>query len=203
MKTTANISNSPGDFEKMYHPSQLIHKAKHELTLLEKNKIVSQKITRNEILIFLVDDDPPFLKALEHSITNKLPYYKINSFQTGEACLQQIKSKPQIVILDYCLNSKLPYAWNGLAILAQIKKLSPKTKVIMLTSQDSLDVAVKCIDNGSFDYISKNETAFVKITNILSNIAEDINMDKSGIKPYQIVIIIIIAILILCALLNH
>ena len=72
----------------------------------------------------------------------------------------------------------------------------------MLSAQDSLDTAVKCIDNGSFDYISKSESAFVKINNVLSNIIEDIKTDEKSIKPYQIIGIIIIVILIIAFLLK-
>ena len=153
-----------------------------------------------EILLFIVDDDPLYSKALEYSITNKLPTIKIKTFLTGEACLQQMKLKPDVVILDYFLDSKVPYAWNGLNILKQIKMLNPKTKVIMLSSQDSLDVAVKCIDNHSFDYVSKSESAFVKINNVLKNIIEDFNANENGIKQYQIISIIIAVVLILCYL---
>ncbi len=116
--------------------------------------------------------------------------------------MHQIGAKPQVVILDYFLDSKLAYAWNGLTILRQIKKLNPKTKVIMLSSQDSLDTAVKCIDNGSFDYITISESAFVKINFALKNIFDDIKSERIGIKPYQIIIIAIIIIILICSLLK-
>ena len=200
MESKATFSNSPGENEKMYLPSSMVHKASGLLKQYSKNSVVAVKSTQQEIRIFLVDDDLLFLKALEHSISGKLTSVKIQTFQTGEACLQQMKFKPQIVILDYYLNSKLPYAWNGLTILRQIKKISRHTKVIMLSSQDSLEVAVKCIENGSFDYISKSESAFVKINNVLTNIIEDIKENERSLKPYQIVTLIIIIILMLCIL---
>jgi two-component system OmpR family response regulator len=200
MKTIAHLSHSPGEFEKKYHPSQLIHRAKYPFSTIPKNKILTTKVATNEMLIFLVDDDFMFLKALEHSILSKLPEAKIQTFQTGEACLHQMTAKPQVVILDYFLDSKLPYAWNGFTILRQIKKLNSKTKVIMLSSQDSLDVAVKCIDNGSYDYITKSESAFVKINFALKNIFENIQSDSKGIKPYQIIIVAIIVILLIASL---
>ncbi|MCE9539064.1 MAG: response regulator, partial [Bacteroidetes bacterium] len=154
-----------------------------------------------DVLLFIVDDDPLYTKALEHSISEKMPSVKIKTFQTGEACLQQIKQKPDVVILDYYLDSKVSYAWNGLTILKQIKKLVPKTKVIMLSVQDSVDVAVKCIENGSYDYIPKSESAFVRINNVLLNITKDINSNEKGMKPYQIVGVIIFIILLFSFLL--
>ncbi|MFY9307933.1 MAG: response regulator [Bacteroidia bacterium] len=198
MKTEATVSVPPGGKD----DTEVLSEQLEKYDAL-KNAPQPKKTGKNkEITVFLVDDDLLFLKALEHSITSKLPSATIKSFQTGEACLQQIKLKPEVVILDYYLNSTVPYAWNGLTILKQLKKISPKTKVIMLSAQDSLDVAVKCIDNGSFDYISKTESAFVKINNVLSNIIDDYNTNNKGIKPYQVISMVIIIILMICFLLK-
>ncbi len=95
---------------------------------LNADVVALKKKKEKDVVIFLVDDDPLFLKALEHSISSSLSSTKIYTFQTGEASLQQMHLKPSIIILDYYLNSGLPYAWNGLDILKQVKKLSSKTK---------------------------------------------------------------------------
>lgn len=189
MKTTAALSDSPGGTDNNSQET-VVHSIKHLLSF-KKNKGTITK----EVVVFIVDDDLLFTKALEHSITEKLPSVDIKTFQTGEACLQHMKLNPEIVILDYYLNSTVPYAWNGLTILKQLKKINPALKVIMVSSQDSLDIAVKCIDNGSFDYISKSESAFVKINNVLTNIIQDIKTNNRSIKPYQIISMIIIIIL--------
>lgn len=201
MKTISTLSNSPGEDGKMFQPT-LVHPVKElRVSYSKKGALAKTKTGTREILIFIVDDDPMYTKALEHSILDKIPSVKIKTFQTGEACLQQIKQKPDVVILDYYLDSKVSYAWNGLTILKQIKKLYPKIKVVMLSVQDSLDVAVKCIENGSYDYIPKSESAFVRINNVLQNIIGDINSNEKAVKPYQVVGIIIIIILILSFLL--
>lgn len=201
MKTIAAHSNYPGDNGRMFQDT-LIHPGKKiQLSYAENGGTVKTKSAERGVLIFIVDDDVLYTKALEHSIASKLPSVAIKTFQTGEACLQQIKLKPDIVILDYYLDSKVSYAWNGLTILKQIKKLNPKTKVIMLSVQDSLEIAVKCIDSGSFDYISKSESAFVRINNVLMNIVDDITANKKGLSPYQIAGIIIVIILLLSFLL--
>ncbi len=199
METIAVVSESLGEDEKVFQASL---KYPEKETGFSKAKSISKtKSDVKEVLVFVVDDDALYLKALENSISGKLPFVKLKTFLTGEACLQQIKLNPDVVILDYFLDSKVSYAWNGLTILKQIKKINPKIKVIMLSAQDSLDIAVKCIDNGSFDYISKSESAFVKINNVLTNVIEDIKTNDKGMKPYQIAGIIIIIILALCVLL--
>src|SRR5438270_557970 len=114
METTAKISTSwvAGNKRPISHRlKQLLNHQKKE-RMVER---VNQKIT-----IFIVDDDPLFLKALQLSISGKLPSAEIRIFQTGENCLQQMRLKPDIVILDYYLNSEIPYAWNGMYILKHI-----------------------------------------------------------------------------------
>ena len=201
MKTIATVSNSLQEDRKTFQPS-LIHPKPLHVGYKKRGDALTKKTSNNrEILLFIVDDDPLYTKALQHSMSEKIKTLKIKTFQTGEACLQQIKLKPDIVILDYFLDSKVSYAWNGLTILKQIKILYPKTKVIMLSVQDSLEVAVKCIENGSFDYIPKSESAFVRINNVVMNIIGDINTNEKVMKPYQIVSVIIILIIILSFLL--
>jgi ActR/RegA family two-component response regulator len=165
-------------------------------------KSVPQK-KEKKVSVFLVDDDSLYLKALELSISSYLDDVTIQTFETGEACLQQMKKKPSIVILDYYLNSQLPYAWNGISILKQIKMLSPKTKVIMLSSQDSLKVAIDCMENGAYDYISKSQTALIRVNNCITNIVDNIDKDSVFFKLLKYIVIIVVITMITYAILSH
>ena len=165
--------------------------------------IPKYKNQQKEITLFLVDDDPFYLKTLEHSILNNVGAVTIHSFQTGEACLHQMKKKPTIVILDYYLNSEASYAWNGLSILKQIKQLSPTTKVIMLSAQENINIAIDCMNNGAYDYISKTQTAFTKLNNIVKNVATDIKSTSLFFKIAEHLIPIGILTMIAYALLKH
>jgi len=172
------------------------------------NSIVSRKRsgrlsknTQNKITLFIIDDDIMYLKALEHSIANKINSLSIYLFQTGEECLQQMKLKPAIIILDYYLNTKVADAQNGIAVLKQIRKISSKTKVIMLSGQDSLQVADDCMANGAYDYISKSDTSFVRINNLITNIVEDIKINTSY-KTFRYAVLVVILILIAYGLIS-
>jgi CheY-like chemotaxis protein len=192
MRTKANIS-IPIEFENKVFSESFKRKQRNPETGVSKTNSYSKQVH-----VFLVDDDALFLKALEHTISSKQPSLQIKTFNSGEACLHEMHLKPSIVILDYYLNSSASNVLDGLDVLKKIKKISPKTKIIMLSSQDSLTIANTCIENGSFDYISKSESSFVRINNVLSNIVEDIEMNNTGFKPYlRIILILIIIILII------
>jgi two-component system OmpR family response regulator len=169
------------------------------ITVPEKSKFRSKG---KKTILFIVDDDPLYLKGLELSISANYDDITIFTFQTGEACLQQMKLKPEIVILDYYLDSEISYAWNGLNILKQIKKTNPKSRVVMLSSQDSLQVASECLENGAYDYVSKTQSAFVRINHILGNILEYDEVQGHD-RTWQFVALLLTFIILILILLNH
>ncbi len=125
----------------------------------------------NKIKLFLVDDDAVFLKSLEIQFLDHADF-EIETFPTGEMCLANISKNPDIVILDFHLNGIDKSAINGLQTLDEIKKTNPEIPVIILSSQDKIDVAVQCIHHDAFDYVVKSETAFVRLQKIITSIFE-------------------------------
>ncbi len=90
-----------------------------------------------------------------------------------------------------------------MAVLKKIKKASPKTKVIMLSAQDSLHIAIDCLENGAYDYISKTDTAYVRINNLITNIIGNIEVNSPLSKIFQYVFWIFILAIIVLVILNH
>ena len=144
METAINFSEPMAIDDKDFFKEiseKLISYIFRDPSIPRKANRISKK-AQKKIPLFIVDDDILYLKALELSISSNIGSLAIYSFQTGEECLQLMKKKPAIVILDYYLNSEISRTLNGMAILKKIKKINPSTKVIMLSSQDSLNVAV-------------------------------------------------------------
>lgn len=61
---------------------------------------------------------------------------------------------------------------NGLETLDRIKKLCPLIPVVVLSSQDRIDVAVNCIHHQAFDYVVKSETAIFRLQKIIAIISK-------------------------------
>ena len=55
----------------------------------------------------------------------------------------------------------------------------------MLSGQDNLEIAVDSIKYGARDYVIKNESAFVRMKQIVNNIIENIYL-KKDLKRYSI-----------------
>jgi DNA-binding NarL/FixJ family response regulator len=117
--------------------------------------------------IFIVDDDEMLTSAFEDYITRKTPH-KVRSFGTGEECLKNLNEEPDVIILDYYLNSVQKDAANGMEILQVIKKKYPGIHVIMLSSQERYAVAMKTIQKGAEQYVIKDEDAFEKIVGMVN-----------------------------------
>ncbi len=129
-------------------------------------------------LFFLVDDDPLFLRSLEIDFAQNTESF-IKTFATGELCLENISQNPDIIILDYFLNSININAVNGIETLDRIKTANPVIPVIMLSCQDKIEVAVECMKHNAFDYVVKSETAFFRLQKIITTIFQTQKTEKA------------------------
>jgi DNA-binding NtrC family response regulator len=116
----------------------------------------------NKISLFLVDDDALFLKSLEIEFRHHTDF-SVETFTTGEHCLEHLSQAPDVIILDYHLNGIDKNAMNGIETLDKIKAINPDIPVVMLSCQDKIDVAISCMHHKAFDYVVKSETAFMRL----------------------------------------
>lgn len=131
----------------------------------------------NKTKIFLVDDDVVFLKSLEIEFLEH-PEFIIETYATGELCLKSLKHNPDVIILDYHLDGIVKRAMNGLETLDKIKDNDPDTPVVILSSQDKIEVAINCMHHRAFDYVVKSETSFIRLNEIIKNILKFKKMEK-------------------------
>ncbi len=130
-----------------------------------------------KIKLFLVDDDPLFLKSLEIEFLNHADF-EVETYSTGEICLKNLSHNPDVIILDYYLDGIDKNAMNGIKTLDKIKSYNSDIPVVMLSSQDKIEVAVSCMHHRAYDYVVKSETAFVRLKKIISSIFSYRKMEK-------------------------
>jgi two-component system, OmpR family, response regulator len=123
----------------------------------------------DKIKLFLVDDDALYLKSLEIEFLQHADF-SIETFATGELCLTNLSNNPDVIILDYLLDGIVKSAMNGIETLDKIKEFDPEIPVVMLSSQDKIEVAVNCMHHKAFDYVVKSETAFIRLQKIITTI---------------------------------
>ncbi len=131
----------------------------------------------NKLKLFLVDDDVVYLKMLEIEFLHHGDFI-IETFVTGELCIENLNQNPDLIILDYLLDGTNKNAMNGLEALDQIKAVEPELPVIILSQQDKIEVAVNCMHHKALDYVVKSETAFVRLQKIITAFFEKQKMEK-------------------------
>lgn len=130
-----------------------------------------------KIKLFLVDDDAVFLKSMEIQFLEHGDF-EIETYPTGELCIQNLEKRPDVIVLDYHLDGVVKNAINGMQTLDKIKETNGGIPVIMLSSQDRIDVAVTCMHHKAFDYVVKSETAFVRLQKVISTIFKYQKMER-------------------------
>jgi len=117
----------------------------------------------DELTIFLVDDDEFYLKLVKTQLQVN-PKFSIYTFTSGEECLDFVEAEPDLIILDYHLDGKMPFAQKGDVIYLKLKDKLPKVEIFLV----STDKKVEFIDgikklNLQNGVLFKDEQALNKI----------------------------------------
>jgi two-component system response regulator AtoC len=100
-------------------------------------------------LIFIVDDEQAISKLLSFWVKEKW-LYEVEVFSNSEAMLKRLSAKPDLILLDIMLPGL-----DGVETLKRIKQIDENLPVIMLSAQGSIEVAVKSLRYGAYDYFPK------------------------------------------------
>ena len=149
-------------------------------------------------LIYLVDDDDLYLKTAVHNLSQNKSF-TIKTFTTGEDVLKALSKKPDVIILDYFLDSEKPNAMSGIKVLQEIKQIAPDVEVIMLSGQEDIDVAVNSVKYGAVDYVVKNKSAFIRVQNDIKRVTKTKAKDKDqeSFKKFARTMIIFLIFLVI------
>ena len=134
--------------------------------------------SKNKIKLFVVDDDSIYLKLVEIEFL-QYPDFTLETYATGEICVENLSHAPDLIILDYHLDGIDKNAMNGIQTLDAIKAINPGIPVVMLSAQDQIEVAINCMHHKAFDYIVKNETAFLRLQKVITTILDTQKLEES------------------------
>ena len=99
--------------------------------------------------ILLIDDDDSLRRVTEYNLSEA--GFDVTSAASGKEALELYsKIQPDLVITDVKLGDM-----DGLEVLAAIKRISPETPVIVITAFGSIEMAVKAMHEGAFNFITK------------------------------------------------
>ena len=140
-----------------------------------------KKTTQSVPVIFIVEDNMVYAKSLKEYLTlNFTSPVNIQIFSLGELCLAEIDSNPNVIIMDYFLNSKYKNANNGIEIIKRIKVLRPETNIIILSSHEKNEIIDQTMKLYNCEYIKKDVSAFKKVVQLIKAIL----LNKTP-KPFE------------------
>lgn len=117
--------------------------------------------------IFIVEDDLWYSSMLEYTL-NLNPEYQVKKFNSAQSFLAALHEKPDVVSLDYSLPDT-----NGDELILKIKELSPDTRVLIISGQDDVKVAIDLLKKGAYDYIVKDEDTKDRLWNAIQHLREN------------------------------
>lgn len=99
--------------------------------------------------VLVVDDEIAVCDLLKDFLT--LKGYEVYTASDGYTAINKVKEVcPHLVLLDIVMPGV-----SGMEVLKEIKKLNPKTGVIMITAVPDQGIITESIDLGAYDYIRK------------------------------------------------
>lgn len=102
--------------------------------------------------ILIVDDEPVLRRMIRLTLEGE---HDVTEAADGESALAAVASQgPFDVVL---LDQKMP-GRSGIEVLAELRRLAPDTRVVMLTAHASLDLAAEALAGGASHFLAKPMT---------------------------------------------
>jgi two-component system NtrC family response regulator len=99
--------------------------------------------------ILVIDDDASLRRVTEYNLSSA--GFHVLTADSGQAGLDIFETRePDLVVSDVKLGDI-----NGLDLLDKIKTIAPDIPVIIITAFGSIEMAVKAMNNGAFNFIAK------------------------------------------------
>ncbi|MEO0310595.1 MAG: hypothetical protein RIQ89_252 [Bacteroidota bacterium] len=153
--------------------------------------------------VCIVDDDPNQINMIKDFIESKYPNTAISTFANGESALSGIHKEPDVLILDYHLDSEHAAAMNGIQVLQKYKQRYPLSVVVFMSANERPEIAANTIKYGAYDYVTKNEMAFSRMEIILNNTLYQSKLKKNlGQQKLFNILFLFALVLLLVSLLS-
>lgn len=130
--------------------------------------------------ILVVDDE----SAIRDILMNFLTKYnhQVSLAESGEKAISLVQEN----IFDVAIVDLKMGEIGGMEVLIFIKDISPDTEVIMITGYGTIDIAVKAMRLGAYDFITKPLLDYEKLKLIIERIMEK-RVIANGVKALRIV----------------
>jgi DNA-binding NarL/FixJ family response regulator len=111
----------------------------------------------NAISVWIVEDNPAYRESLE-DIVNSAPDLTCGeAFSSGEDLLAHLRDAfaPEVILMDIGLAGEM----NGIEVVERLRPITPGTRVVMLTIEESNKTIADALRAGACGYLAKTAKA--------------------------------------------
>lgn len=106
-------------------------------------------LDKETVVVCLLDDDPSVLRATSRLLDSA--GWKVSAFTSPTKFLEHAATNcPDVAIIDILMPEM-----NGLEVQARLKRISPATRVVMLTAKDDPSVRRTAMNAGASAFFIK------------------------------------------------
>ena len=115
--------------------------------------MIFEKMPHENVSILVVEDDAALSELLQSKLSNE--GYRVQQAHEAQEAWEKLKElEPHIVLLDLALPPSMSTA-EGLQIFEKINQNLPNTKVIIMSGEADLQIALDCFNKGAADFMEK------------------------------------------------
>ena len=125
--------------------------------------------------VVIVDDHPLFREGLKSIIRRDTRYEIVGEAGNGQDAMRLIgEQRPDLVLLDVALPDK-----TGIELISEIKKVSSKTIIMIISMHSKVDYIVKAFKAGATGYLVKDSAAERLLQGIDAVLRDEYFLDSS------------------------
>lgn len=121
--------------------------------------------------VFIIEDNQVINKSIQKAISDNIKDAQIFAYQAVERALVNLNEKPDYLVLDHFLDRI-----NSIDSIPVFKEFLPKTKIIIVSSQDDIEAFENAHLQGVEEYIQKDESL---LNNIINYLKKDMKVTHS------------------------
>jgi DNA-binding response OmpR family regulator len=128
--------------------------------------------------ILVVDDDKEFRLYVSEALTRA--GYEIQTAASGSEAVEKASNEDFDVVLLDLIMPKM----SGSDVIVQLRRVSPRSQVIMITAFASIDNAVDAIKRGAADYLTKPfkvDDLLIRIKRVLEEARIELSPEKGNL----------------------
>jgi len=113
--------------------------------------------------VMILDPSPIFRRTLSKVIQKSVGQVEINAAENFDQARKILKKEPpDVVFFDIALPTD-----NGIEQIAAIKRLVPRSQVVVLTSHDSAEYESASLQNGADYFLSKERSSGLNLIEVI------------------------------------